>query len=124
MKYRNLFGLVCVTGLMACAGFEMPGESEKSDAFVAIDTSQPDTSVPDYGQPDAGEEPEATLVEEEAQTDTIAPDTFVPDQMVEVCVPACNGKACGDDGCGGVCGMCVADACSRPCVRPASVSSR
>ncbi len=27
----------------------------------------------------------------------------------DVCIPACEGKACGDDGCGGVCGICAED---------------
>jgi hypothetical protein len=41
-----------------------------------------------------------------------------------VCTPACNGRACGDDGCGGVCGQCgpdavcngVSGACEAVCV--------
>ncbi|MBX7101859.1 MAG: hypothetical protein K1X89_29355, partial [Myxococcaceae bacterium] len=31
-----------------------------------------------------------------------------------VCVPACSGKACGDDGCGGVCGHCAAGSSCAP----------
>lgn len=40
----------------------------------------------------------------------------------EACAPQCEGRACGDDGCGGVCGMCdggvacVAGRCDAPCV--------
>jgi hypothetical protein len=37
---------------------------------------------------------------------------LVPDEEV-VCVPDCTGRECGDDGCGGACGMCVPGV---PCV--------
>ena len=33
--------------------------------------------------------------------------TLVEDVGPEVCEPACDGKDCGDDGCGGDCGMCT-----------------
>jgi hypothetical protein len=47
------------------------------------------------------------------------------------CIPTCDGKACGDNGCGGVCGACapddpsaptVCDATSFQCVDPSTVS--
>lgn len=37
---------------------------------------------------------------------------------VEICVPQCNGRECGEDGCGGGCGDCAADA---ECVQGACV---
>ena len=36
-----------------------------------------------------------------------APDLFVYGCIEEVCIPDCDGKACGDDGCGYVCGYCA-----------------
>jgi len=33
----------------------------------------------------------------------------VDDEVDEVCQPACEGKVCGGDGCGGSCGACAAD---------------
>lgn len=37
------------------------------------------------------------------------PDAGGYDCVVAACAPACTGRACGDDGCGGACGTCPAD---------------
>ncbi len=46
-------------------------------------------------------------------------------QVVPTCVPQCDGKACGPDGCGGVCGQCAApaDVCQADgsCLDPQTV---
>jgi len=39
-------------------------------------------------------------------TDVADPSGAFPRACPVVCVPACDGKACGDDGCGGSCGTC------------------
>ncbi len=31
-----------------------------------------------------------------------------PDVPAVLCVPSCDGRECGSDGCGGVCGLCGA----------------
>jgi len=50
--------------------------------------------------------PEAVFdVQSDATADTL-PDTPVSDAGSDACTPQCDGKACGDDGCGGMCGQC------------------
>ncbi len=44
--------------------------------------------------------------------DAATPDAAIIDAMVDrdgPCVPACDGRSCGGDGCGGVCGACEGD---------------
>ncbi len=42
----------------------------------------------------------------QTQDNNDGPDGAVEDLPPDVCVPQCEGKACGDDGCGGSCGSC------------------
>ncbi len=72
---------------------------------VAVDTAEP-VDVP--AAPDVPTEaPDATEVPDMGMDPDVAAVEDVPD--VPVCVPACEGKNCGQDGCGGVCGYCNAD---------------
>lgn len=72
-------------------------------------TPPQDTFVPDVQDvvPDQGSD-----VADTAQPDLVpADETPEPD---EVCVPDCSGKACGPDGCDGVCGECAQDLACDP----------
>jgi len=77
------------------------------------------------------EDHDLTDADLEAEVDT--PEVHLPDLEIEdspdltdlneVCTPDCDGKACGDNGCGGLCGVCdsglVCDhtfTCAEPCV--------
>ncbi|MBM4354747.1 MAG: hypothetical protein FJ109_13330 [Deltaproteobacteria bacterium] len=54
--------------------------------------------------------PDATDTSDQADPgfDTSAPSEVEVSETSDVCVPACEGKECGDDGCGGECGTCGA----------------
>ncbi len=78
--------------------------------------------------PDLAQEVAATDIPTDMPPDT-SPDFFSDtpiDTPVDVCAPDCDGKECGDDGCGGLCGACddgnectVGDACEEGvCVGP------
>jgi len=57
---------------------------------------------------DQGGQPDAKVTDDAGgQAENVTPDSgAIPDQGGEVCVPQCEGKECGPDGCGGVCGTC------------------
>lgn len=67
-----------------------PPEDKGKEPPPATDVSTPDMGAPDNGQPDA------------------------------TCVPDCQYKICGDDGCGGVCGKCE----TKPCETSACESGK
>ncbi len=70
-----------------------------------------DATTPDHGLPP--EHDGGTITPDEGQP--------TPDAGPPPCKPQCDGKACGPNGCGGVCGLCDADAeciggaCELPC---------
>jgi agmatine/peptidylarginine deiminase len=85
-------------GSSACPGGTDAGSTDTTQPDTAQpDTTQPDTTKPDSTQPDTAQ-PDTT------QPDTTQPDTAQPD--IGTCTPACAGKQCGPDGCGGTCSTC------------------
>lgn len=82
---------------------DRPDGGADADRDTAVDVEPGDAGGPDIGPTDSG------------PTD-IGPTDSGPD----ACVPRCNGRECGADGCGGVCGVCPAGTeCSgRVCVGP------
>ncbi|MBM4395197.1 MAG: hypothetical protein FJ087_05860 [Deltaproteobacteria bacterium] len=82
----------------------VPPDGPEPDAAVVPDATKPDAAptdtpvVPDTATPETAQPDAATT--ETAQPDTIAP----PDPGS--CTPACDGRQCGPDGCGGQCGTC------------------
>ncbi|MCB9728598.1 MAG: hypothetical protein H6744_21525 [Deltaproteobacteria bacterium] len=77
-----------------------PGTDADAEADADATTPPDQTGTPDADiATDAGEDAELT------------PDvTTPPDVKVETdvaCVPDCNGRVCGPDGCGGLCGFCT-----------------
>jgi hypothetical protein len=97
------------------------GTADAVDPDVTVDVVGPDAApdaAPDVVIPDAVPDvviPDAVpdVVIPDAVPDVVIPDA-VPDATPEivkppdVCAPACGGKQCGSDGCGGVCGSCAA----------------
>lgn len=78
-----------------------------------VDASQSDAGQPDAGVMDAASpEPDAGRVPEDAG----AGDAGVTDDAgpADACVPDCDARDCGDDGCGGDCGVCAAGATCTP----------
>ncbi|MCB9549275.1 MAG: CotH kinase family protein [Myxococcales bacterium] len=92
------------------------GQRDGPDA--SLDAGRPDAGRPDAGRPDAGDldagRDAATLdaqpVHPDAADAALPADAEVADQGPDACVPACDGRACGDDGCGQTCGDCPPDA--------------
>ncbi len=72
-------------------------DGNTGDTNTAPDTGGSDTGGLDTGGPDTTPPPPTDA----GGTDTAAPDTNPPP-----CTPSCTGRACGDDGCGGSCGVC------------------
>ena len=83
------------------------GEVSPSDVPGGLDTDAPtlmdatDITVP--MDADIVEPVDTTDTLDSTDLDTVPIDTI----EVDVCVPGCEGKDCGDDGCGGSCGDCV-----------------
>ena len=69
------------------------------------DVKGPEASAPDLGHPE-GSEPEPDTSEAEDPLEVNGEDAS--GQEVEPCVPACEAKECGGDGCQGSCGTCEA----------------
>jgi hypothetical protein len=86
--------------LFACA-LAFAGCPKKSGPAPAPDPGTEEVTEEEAMQ-ETGEEEEAAL-----------PDLPVSgeDSGPEVCMPACDGKDCGDDGCSGSCGTCAAGTC-------------
>ena len=72
-----------------------------------------DTSGPDAGGDTLTSDTVGATTDTSETTGTHPPDTTI-------CTPACDGRACGDDGCGGTCGTCTGgDVCTDgACVPP------
>lgn len=113
-RYRWTVACVAVA-FLACGGggseSSDPG-SQTSDPGTGLDVPADGADVPvtDPGTPDGFEVVDVPV-------DTPAPD---------VCQPACAGRQCGPDGCGGTCGTCSGTTpfcqddgtCSDQCVMP------
>ena len=139
-----------LAGLSCGTDESTTGPGTTTDLPVAIDTGAPPldvANVPDLGQPDSGQPtdlgPPDTGPADVAPGDLTAPDDGAPDIPRDlgspddgkptdegnqpddgVCVPKCEGRMCGGDECGGICGYCpypkVCDAegqCVTVCVQ-------
>ncbi len=83
-------------GLDSTDGFDATVDVVDIDDVILPDGEAPDGEAPDGEAPDA------------LDTDAQAPDTQ-EDTDTKICTPQCAGKACGEDGCGGLCGTCTED---------------
>lgn len=104
MTQVRLYLLMVVVGMLcACGGAGDPKLVVGDDPNTpAEDVAVGDTAVP--------EEDVASEKDVVAEDDQVEPeDSIVPplDIGQEVCAPDCDGKMCGDDGCGGACGTCM-----------------
>jgi hypothetical protein len=94
-----------------------PGFQEAVEEPVDVAMPDPGTDAPDMTpQAEPVPEPDPDIPEPDvpALPDDGPPgpdDAGTPDSAVapEVCEPACDGRECGPDGCGGTCGTCGAD---------------
>ena len=77
-KWGKLLVVVCGLALAACGGKGQTGE---------LDTSSELPDVTEVVPTDVGTEPDS-------------------EHGLDICVPMCDGRDCGDDGCGGSCGQC------------------
>lgn len=137
---RSLWVALCLSALTACddgssaappdAAMDARAPDAGPDAAV-VDATPPDAAPADQGPDqaiaDMGGADEGVL--DMAAGDMTAPDAMVvgdagaPDQAVvdaapDACIPACDGRNCGEDGCGGTCGacdgLCEAGVCALP----------
>lgn len=98
---RTASSLLCVALALAAARCGAPVEPEIDGAFdvVADRATASDARVED-----------ATMTEDASAPDDARPaDSGVQEDApddVPSCAPRCEGRVCGDDGCGGVCGTC------------------
>jgi hypothetical protein len=120
--------LLCCT-FAACGAQDLvlrgPGDGGAADASVGVDAGMPDAGVGDAGVADAGPRDagaadagaaDASFVDagvvDAGAVDAGAVDAGQPDASVRdagACVPSCTARACGEDGCGGVCGVCAGE---------------
>ena len=132
MTYRALifwaaFGL---TGLAACTTVTEappcgPGTVAQADGSCVPDTDAvcgAGTTLDGGVCVAASAEEDGVLVEEDVSVtlpDLAGIDVPVSEDL-GACVPRCDGRECGDDGCGGSCGACAAGACNGygVCVDP------
>lgn len=103
LRLRRVSGRVAGLGVVAaliagCGG--SGGDADTSTTDTAADSSAiVDTAPVSDTQ---------TTVDTTSVEDAGAPDVTVPPDTA--CLPSCGGRDCGDDGCGGSCGGCGADA--------------
>ena len=87
-------GLACLGGLGCGTDSESACEESTSKADVLLDDARfdtdewTDTQAPDISQDDGSQ-------------------ATVDSAYDSACIPTCEGRECGDDGCGGDCGICV-----------------
>ena len=98
-----LVGAAALALFAACAGGG--GGSPEPEKDATADEGPGTDAVDDVGtdqptSPDAGQD---TKVEK----DEGGGEATTPDTGTDVCQPNCEGKECGDDGCGGSCGACA-----------------
>ena len=113
------------------AAFALPaacGGSRGGDADATAESSEirlDAETVGDLGQADPED---ATRIEVGHEIEATIEAVDVPDEPA--CAPACDGRTCGPDGCGGVCGTCATGetcdegVCERPCQTDADCTDR
>ncbi len=97
---RSINALFLALGL-AVTACGSSGNGETTDVVAdtpTTDVLQDTTTSDTVGTPDMAEPDSVT-------PDNVIPDTPAGDIPGEVCVPQCDGKQCGDDGCGNPCGV-------------------
>ena len=113
--------LVAAFALSAACGGSRDSDATAVSPEVRLDAD----AVSDPGQADPDDATRNEVAHEvEATIDAVD----VPDEPS--CVPACEGRACGPNGCGGVCGTCAMEEtcdegmCERPCESDADCTDR
>jgi len=120
-------------GVAACSGGGKkpvePGDAVDADQLseTADGAPEPDAPEPDGKQPDTGDSVGTPDGGEDAAVpdEIVEPDDVLPTELP--CVPDCEGKNCGEDGCGGTCGSCTGfDVCGEDgvCTAPPCQSSK
>ena len=102
---RNALWLLLCAGMLACSAADdpQPGAPATADTLVdVVADAWMDAEEPVDVTPDVPEPPDTP--------DVPPPPPDVPDTGPEDlgCQPDCDGKECGLDGCGGICGVCDA----------------
>lgn len=74
-------------------------EDISEDDFVAEDSTGEDVDEDEV----LGEDAQETIEEDLSGEDLMEEDAELEDMVFDPCVPACSGRVCGPDGCGGTC---------------------
>ncbi len=77
-----------------------------SDGEQVDQTGTPDVT-PDPGEPEVAEPDVLPDTGPDVTADVKPPEDIAPPKDQAVCEPNCEGKVCGSDGCGGICGYCT-----------------
>ena len=97
-KTKYLLFVFMIIAFWGCIGCNSSNEIEDIKEIVGSGDTQVDSEEDVNGGSDI------------ADTSEDIPDTGLDGSDVsdvsDVCIPSCNGKQCGDDGCGGSCGVC------------------
>jgi len=97
-KTKYLLFVFMIIAFWGCIGCNSSNEIEDIKEIVGSGDTQVDSEEDVNGGSDI------------ADTSEDIPDTRLDGSDVsdvsDVCIPSCNGKQCGDDGCGGSCGVC------------------
>jgi formylglycine-generating enzyme required for sulfatase activity len=95
--------------IAGCSGTPSP----TADTKVGSDNAAADAAAEVLNAPDG-------VTVELVSTDIVQKDSLAPDAVTsdtagdQICVPLCDGKLCGDNGCGGLCGECEAGEVCTP----------
>ncbi|MGB0591358.1 MAG: hypothetical protein ACPGU1_16900 [Myxococcota bacterium] len=93
----------------ACGEREATDTGNAAGDVIASDAE----ATPDNDTSGVSPEGDATEPVEDDAAEPVEDDATEPVEDTTECTPACDGKACGDDGCGGSCGDCAeGEACT------------
>ncbi len=104
MRHLALFGLIALLGQGCIESNPQPSPLDKDQDRQQPDSSaEGDDSVPDYDINTGFHD----TTDISGTPDAMPLDALDGDAAVEdICIPNCAGRACGSDGCGGLCGNC------------------
>jgi len=87
------------------------GQGADLDAGAPLDAPAESTAPPEVRPTDDGRRPEDVADRLDAAAGDGTPEMTADQNPEDVCLPVCELKECGDDGCNGSCGKCLPPPC-------------